>query len=284
MVICEYCNDLILLKRLNILKLELTEDFISEAIEFSSDSINESVEIMNESTTNKDMIYIFKNGISEAKKEFNIAKKYIKVKDKEQAIVHFKKCFEIIDNIESNLRKIDDFTASSKLIGNIAGIVVHLGTFLILATVNIINIISGIKGLDKAKMKRLGSIIHLDDEIIDKIEHPELQNIPHNVVKGVKLDYIKIPGISDEETFIKNLKQANTDIKKNTSKIENNIKGLIIPAVVTLIKATKEIIQVSKNGGTKDGFNLLRNKLIVYTKDIKNCIRVYIKIIGISFE
>lgn len=261
----EYCTDLVLNRQMSILESYIYEDDIfSECFDMNIDLLSESFLL---ETTNIDMIKAFKSTISEVKKDIKAAKK---CKDQEESKKYYTNAISKLDELERYLRSINDFKTSSKVLGSITSILLTLGLFVIM---NIYNIVKTIKDHNDTKRSYENTIkaTGIQDK---KKENPNEFKFEEFKFEEFKPSTI-FDGMSEEDRkFYYNTYNV---LLKNLPADSAKAFGIrsIIPAIVTLIKTSKEIIQVSKNGGTENGFNLLRNKLIVYVRDMKSILKLF---------
>ena len=276
MFLNEYCENLILSRRLSILEQELSGGFVEEAYDILNESFDE---ILEETTTNKEMVSKFKLDISTAKKEFSTAKKLLKGKNNTEAISHFKKSIEIIDELERYLRNINDFDANSEIFGSMIGYMLHFGLYIITSTVILSYMMVQLYNADKADKDNK----RIKDQIYDMYDI-DLDSSHNDGVKRVKISWTKINGVNDLETLWKKLISNSNKIQ---SAKDNSVKGFvaaIISSVIVLIKSTKTVMKLNSNGGLAKDSNMLRKQLIIYTMNIKSCLKGYLKFAGIKIE
>lgn len=264
----EYCSDLVFNRQIQILESYMyEEDILSEAMDFVYDTMLES-SVLLEATTNRDMLSEFKKGVSETKGFIKEGKKHLRNGDKESAKKSYSQAISRLDDLEKYLRNINDFSTGSKLLGTISSILISLSTFLIF---NILNKKIRNKYLDTEYSKIDRKILDIEKDI--KNDNDSIQYFYSRGNKRMTEDYIK--SRNGKYVEIDKLNAGKVDVFTKADTDTN--KRSIIAVLLKLIKTTKEIIQVSKNGGTEKGFNLLRNKLIVYISDMKTVLKLLYK-------
>lgn len=267
----EYCSDLILDRQMSILESNLFGDdsILSECFDIDLDLLSESVLL---ETTNIDMIKAFKSTISGVKNDIKAAKK---CKDQSESKKHYADAISKLDELEKYLRGINDFKTGSKVLGNIASILLSLGIFAIMNIYNIVKTVKDHKNTKHIYTHMRDSIGIKDNKKDDGLSRVKLTRVQPNRTE------VKRTTVFDNMSEKEKLRCFNSYnvLLKNLPAESAKAFGIrsIIPAVITLVKTSREIIQISKNGGTEKGFNMLRNKLIVYVRDMKTVLKLLCK-------
>ena len=270
MILTETCDNLILNKRLSILESELDNNFINEASGYAAILISESYDaILTEATTNMDMVRMVSSYIRECYKEFKEGRKHLKRSEREEARKSFRKCLTIIDNAKAQIRKIDDFSAETKILGNIAGLVMHFGLYIVSTTINIIKL-AKLNKEDIAFTKQYNDDISKLQKIVDIGEENS-----RNFLNGGDINKIHDGNEAKMNILRAGADKFNHDVRIKAGK-SSSILTIATNSVILLIRTIKDLIKISKD--PKGSTNIFRTKLLNTLEMLENIINIYIRI------
>lgn len=269
MILTETCDSLILNRRLSILESELDNNFVNEASGYASILISESYDaILTEATTNMDMIRMVASSIRECYKEFKIGRKHLKRSEREEARKSFRKCLAIIDDAKAKISKIDDFSAGTKAWGNVAGLLMHFGLYIVTTTISILKL-RKLNKENQAFQKQYNAQVSELQKIVD-IGKKEEDKFFHGG------DFDKIVAGDDADFKIKSMEfnKYEHDIKSTVLRMGKKI-SIATNSIILLVKSIKDMIKISKD--PKGSTNLFRTKLLDVLEKMENIINFYIE-------
>lgn len=269
MILTETCDSLILNRRLSILESELDNNFVNEASGYAAILISESYDaILTEATSNMDMIRMVSSCIRECYKEFKIGRKHLKRSEREEARKSFRKCLTIIDDAKAKISKIDDFSAGTKAWGNVAGLVMHFGLYIVTTTISIL------------KLRKLNK----ENQAFQKQYNAQVEELKKTIDIGKKekrkssgRDFDKIMAATSAEGdlgFMEFDKEEH-DIKSTVLRMSKKI-SIATHSIILLVKSIKDMIKISED--PKGSTNLFRTKLLDVLEKIEKIINFYIEL------